>query len=162
MHLFKSYYEPANTRMLRGLLRNVFKIIFSDVQANGHTTSYIACGQIFFFLRADRERAWSTSDLHHAICKNELNVPIVHVFTCRKVDTFLFFSRKKCCCRSSKFNWDPGWRWGEGGHSREVWVELCRQGLQNLFKTNIAHFATLFKTGDTTFWPWLVLFWISD
>ena len=42
---------------------------------------------------------------------------------------------------------------GGGGHSREVYVELCRRGLQalTLFKTKIAHFATLFKTGDTTF-----------
>ena len=40
-----------------------------------------------------------------------------------------------------------------GGHSREVWVELCRLGLQTLTlsKTKIAHFVTLFKTGDTTF-----------
>ena len=43
---------------------------------------------------------------------------------------------------------------GEGeGHSREVWVEVCRRDLQTptLFKTKIVHFATLFKTGDTTF-----------
>ena len=42
-----------------------------------------------------------------------------------------------------------------GGHSREVCVELCRRGLQTptLFRTKIAHFTTLFKTGDTTFWP---------
>ena len=35
----------------------------------------------------------------------------------------------------------------------EVWVELCRRGLltPTLFKTKIAHFASLFKTGDTTF-----------
>ena len=45
------------------------------------------------------------------------------------------------------------------GHSREVWVELCLWGLQTptLFKTKIAHFATLFRTGDTTFWTWFVL-----
>ena len=32
----------------------------------------------------------------------------------------------------------------------EVWVEVCRRDLQNLtlFKTKIAHFATLFKTTD--------------
>ena len=42
-----------------------------------------------------------------------------------------------------------------GGHSREVYVELCRLDLQalTLFKTKLAHFATLFKTGDTTFCP---------
>ena len=40
-----------------------------------------------------------------------------------------------------------------GGHSREVYVELCRLDLQalTLFKTKLAYFATLFKTGDTTF-----------
>ena len=31
-----------------------------------------------------------------------------------------------------------------------------------LFKTKIAHFATLFKTGDTCFWPWFVLFCIQN
>ena len=38
-----------------------------------------------------------------------------------------------------------------GGHSKEVWVELCRRDLQTptLVNTKIAHFATLFKTGDT-------------
>ena len=42
---------------------------------------------------------------------------------------------------------------GGGGHSREVYVELCRLDLQalTLFKTKLAHFTTLFKTGDTTF-----------
>ena len=100
MHLFKvislrTVYEPVNTRMLRGLLRNVFKTIFSDVQAD----SWPGRGH---------DLRLATSDLHHAICKNELNVPIVHVFTCRKVDTFLFFSRKKCYCCSSKFSWDRG------------------------------------------------------
>ena len=42
-----------------------------------------------------------------------------------------------------------------GRGSRKVWVKMCRRGLQTptLFKTKIAHFATLFKTGDTTFWP---------
>ena len=42
---------------------------------------------------------------------------------------------------------------GGGGLSREVWVEVCRQGLQTetLFKIEIAHLATLFKAGDTTF-----------
>ena len=83
--------------MLRGLLRNVFKTIFSDLQAD----SWPGRGH---------DLRLATSDLHHAICKNELNVPIVHVFTCRKVDTFLFFSRKKCYCCSSKFSWD----WGGG------------------------------------------------
>ena len=41
---------------------------------------------------------------------------------------------------------------GGGGDSREVWVEVCRRGLQTptLFKTKTSHFATLFKTGDTT------------
>ena len=41
---------------------------------------------------------------------------------------------------------------GEGS-SREVWVEMYRRGLQTqtLFKTKIAHFATLFKTQNTTF-----------
>ena len=54
--------------------------------------------------------------------------------------------------------------WGGGVHSREVWVEVCRQGLQTLtlFKTKIAHFATLFKTRGTTFWPWFVLFCIQN
>ena len=42
---------------------------------------------------------------------------------------------------------------GGGGHSREVWVEVCRRGLQTptLFEIKTSHFATLFKTGDTTF-----------
>ena len=46
---------------------------------------------------------------------------------------------------------------GGGG---EVWEEVRRRGLQTpiLFKTKIAHFATLFKTGDTTFWPWCICF----
>ena len=39
-----------------------------------------------------------------------------------------------------------------GGHSREVWVEVCRQSLQNLrtlfIKKKIAHFATLLKARD--------------
>ena len=53
----------------------------------------------------------------------------------------------------------PGW-----GHSRKVWVELCRRGLQTptLFKTKIAHFASLFNTGDTTFWSWFFLFCIQN
>ena len=39
---------------------------------------------------------------------------------------------------------------GGGGHSREVWIVVYRQSLQNLtlFKTKIAHFATFFKTRD--------------
>ena len=43
--------------------------------------------------------------------------------------------------------------WVGMGHSREVWVDLCCRGLQTstLLKTEIAHFATLFKTGNTTF-----------
>ena len=44
----------------------------------------------------------------------------------------------------------------EGGrHSREVWLEVCHQCPQSptLFKTKTSHFATLFKTGDTTFRP---------
>ena len=42
---------------------------------------------------------------------------------------------------------------GGGGHSEEVWVGGCPQGLQTLTlcKTKIAHFAALFKTGDTAF-----------
>ena len=42
---------------------------------------------------------------------------------------------------------------GGEGSSREVWVEMYRRGLQTqtLFKTKIAHFATLFKTQNTTF-----------
>ena len=49
-----------------------------------------------------------------------------------------------------------GWGMGDGGwgrHSREVWVEVCRRGPQTptLFETKTSHFATLFKTGDTTF-----------
>ena len=42
---------------------------------------------------------------------------------------------------------------GGEGPSREVWVEMYRRGLQTqtLFKTKIAHFATLFKTRNTTF-----------
>ena len=53
---------------------------------------------------------------------------------------------------------------GGGGHSREVWVEVSRRGPQTptLFKTKITHFATLIKTGDTTFWPWFVLFCIQN
>ena len=49
---------------------------------------------------------------------------------------------------------------GGGGHSREVWEEVRRRGLQTpiLFKTKIAHFATLFKSGDTTFWLWCICF----
>ena len=37
------------------------------------------------------------------------------------------------------------------GHSRDVWVEVCRRGLQTptLFKTKIAHFDALFTTEDT-------------
>ena len=61
---------------------------------------------------------------------------------------------------SNKQRWREGRSFGiknlhliPGGHSREFWVELCRRGLQTLTlsKTKIAHFATLFKTGDTTF-----------
>ena len=35
-----------------------------------------------------------------------------------------------------------------GVHSNDVWVEVCRRGLETLtlFKTKIFHFATLFKT----------------
>ena len=60
-------------------------------------------------------------------------------------------SKKLQICKVSltfEYEKDPG-----GGHSREVWVELCRRGLQTptLFRTKIAHFTTLFKTGDTTF-----------
>ena len=45
---------------------------------------------------------------------------------------------------------------GEGNSRevwREVWVEVCCRGLRTptLFKTKIARFTTLFKTGDTTF-----------
>ena len=38
-----------------------------------------------------------------------------------------------------------------GIHSREVWVEVCRRvrRSQTLCKTKIAHFAIMFKTGDT-------------
>ena len=65
------------------------------------------------------------------------NVCTIHGMTCQKPVT-----------KRNTF----GGGWG-GAHSREVWVELCRGGLQTptLFKTKIAHFATLFKTGDTTF-----------
>ena len=49
---------------------------------------------------------------------------------------------------------------GGGGHSREVWVEVCHRGLP-LFETKTSHFATLFKTGDITFWLWFVLFCIK-
>lgn len=51
---------------------------------------------------------------------------------------------------SNKQNFPGG---GGGGHSREVYVEPCRRDLQtpNLFKTKIAYFVTLYKTGDTTF-----------
>ena len=47
-----------------------------------------------------------------------------------------------------------------GEHSREVWVEVCLRGPQTpiLFQTKTAHFATLFKTGDTNFRPWFALF----
>ena len=40
----------------------------------------------------------------------------------------------------------------EGGHRREVWVEVCSQGLQTqtLFKT-CSLFANLFETGDFIF-----------
>ena len=44
-------------------------------------------------------------------------------------------------------------------HSREVWVQVRRRGLQTstLFKTKITSFATLSETGDTTFDPeWFV------
>ena len=36
---------------------------------------------------------------------------------------------------------------GGGGHSREVWVDMCCRGLQTstLLKTEIAHFATLLR-----------------
>ena len=39
---------------------------------------------------------------------------------------------------------------GGGADSGEVWVELCRRGLQTLtlFKTKIAHFATLLSVGS--------------
>ena len=39
---------------------------------------------------------------------------------------------------------------GGGADSGEVWVELCRRGLQTptLFKTKIAHFATLLSSGS--------------
>ena len=39
-----------------------------------------------------------------------------------------------------------------GGHSREVWEEVCRWGVQTptLFRTKIAYFATLFKTDQDT------------
>ena len=55
--------------------------------------------------------------------------------------------------RTSYASWTPGGAGGGGRHSKKVWVELCRRGLQTptLFKTKIAHFASLFKTGDTTF-----------
>ena len=56
--------------------------------------------------------------------------------------------------RTSYASWTPG---GGGACTQgKVWVELCRRGLQTptLFKTKIAHFASLFKTGDTTFWSW--------
>jgi len=33
-----------------------------------------------------------------------------------------------------------------GRHSREVWMGVCRRGLQTLLKTKSVHFATLFKT----------------
>lgn len=55
----------------------------------------------------------------------------------------------------------PGW--GGGRQSRKVWVEVCRRGLRRqLCKTKIAHFAIMFKTEDTTFWPQFVLFCIQD
>ena len=42
-------------------------------------------------------------------------------------------------------------RGGGGADSGEVWVELCRRGLQTLtlFKTKIAHFATMLSVGST-------------
>ena len=42
---------------------------------------------------------------------------------------------------------------GRGGHSKEVWLELCRRGLKTPTPrhTKIAHFATQFKTEDITF-----------
>ena len=46
---------------------------------------------------------------------------------------------------------DPQSGWGGGGaDSGEVWVELCRRGLQTLtlFKTKIAHFATMLSGGS--------------
>ena len=53
--------------------------------------------------------------------------------------------------RGSRLTWGGGGvGWG-GGHSREVWGEVCRLGLQTQTQTKIAHFAALFKTGDTTF-----------
>ena len=41
-----------------------------------------------------------------------------------------------------------------GAHLREVWVGVCRRGLQTLtlFKTKSVHFATLFKRRDLYIW----------
>ena len=46
-----------------------------------------------------------------------------------------------------------------GGHWREVWVELCRRGLQTLTlcKTKIVHFVALFKAIQLIKWPLFIL-----
>ena len=75
---------------------------------------------------------------YHSINAAKPALTLVLLFAC-SIETFSNF---KVLIHESR-SYGRGW---------EVWVELCRWGLQTPtpLKTKIFHFATLFKTGDAT------------
>ena len=87
------------------------------------------------------------------------NVP-TRAYLCWEIPFCVKFDRRASGISQLKKT-GPAVGWG---HSREIWVEVCRLSLQapTQFKTKTAHFATAFKTRDTTFWPWFFLFCIQN